>query len=177
MNAAPVAALRAVFAGQRALGERAMGQLAFDELTRVPFPGGNSVATIVRHLSGNMKSRWTDFLTTDGEKPWRERDREFEDAFPDRNALMTAWNAGWHALESALATLTDADLPRMVTIRGEPHTVHEAALRQVSHYGYHVGQIVLLARWTRGAQWTPLSIPRGGSAAFNAAMDERRQGS
>jgi uncharacterized damage-inducible protein DinB len=137
----------------------------------------NSIAIIVKHLAGNMKSRWTDFLATDGEKPWRNRDSEFEQPVATREELIRDWEAGWACLFTALETLSDADLTRTVTIRGEAHSVMQAINRQVAHYAYHVGQIVMLARHGAGKHWTALTVPRGGSAAFNrqVAAGERSQ--
>jgi uncharacterized damage-inducible protein DinB len=163
----------AVFRGQKALAERAMAQLADEELERAPEADANSIAVIVRHLSGNMLSRWTDFLSSDGEKPWRERDAEFEGGFPTRAALMEAWERGWSCLFAALEPLAEADLTRDVTIRGEPLSVTRAILRQIDHYGHHVGQIVLIARVIRRGDWMTLSVPRGASRAFTDEMKKR----
>jgi hypothetical protein len=123
----------------------------------------NSIALIVKHVSGNMRSRWTDFLTTDGEKPGRDRDTEFErDSGDTRAALMARWDAAWDLLLGTLTSLQPADLGRTVTIRGEPHTVLQAINRQLSHYSSHVGQIVLLAKHYAGSRWHTLSIPKRG---------------
>lgn len=152
----------------RAIGEKALGQVPDDALDRVPAPDANSVAVLVRHLSGNLKSRFTDFLTTDGEKPWRERDREFEAWHPTRAELDTAWNDGWDVLERAVADLSDSHLQRQVTIRGQNLTVHDALCRALAHVAYHIGQIVLLARVHAAGDWDWISIPKGGSVAYNA---------
>jgi hypothetical protein len=160
---------RARFAGLRKNAEGALAQV--DDAQFFALPETNSVALIVKHIAGNARSRWTDFLTSDGEKADRHRDTEFERAEGDsRAALMAAWARGWDLLDAALAPLSDADLDRVITIRGEPHTVSQALIRQLAHYGQHVGQIVLLARIARGAAWTSLSVPRGQSETFNAAM-------
>ena len=127
----------------------------------------NSIAIIVNHMTSNMRSRWTDFLTTDGEKPGRNRDLEFSQAPASRQALMDLWNQGWDCVFGALEPLTDADLARAITIRGEPHSVLQAINRQMAHYSYHCGQIVFLAKQLRGKEWKTLSIPRGQSTAFN----------
>ena len=127
----------------------------------------NSIYAIVKHLSGNMVSRWTDFLTTDGEKPGRQRESEFAEEIVPRATVMETWEKGWACVFAALGGLSDANLSRTVTIRGEPHTVVQAAVRQVAHYGYHVGQILLIAKHLRGERWKYLTIPPGGSAAFN----------
>lgn len=135
-----------------------------------PEDRGNPVAVIVKHLAGNLRSRWTDFLTSDGEKPDRDRDREFElysDDTPTK--LLERWNTGWQILFDTLDSLSPDDLERTVTIRGESHRVSEAIFRQLTHYAYHVGQIVMIARFLRGDRWTSLSVPRGGSVAFNRA--------
>ncbi len=152
----------------RAIGEKALAQVPDDALARAPVPDANSVASLVRHLSGNLKSRFTDFLTTDGEKPWRERDREFEEWQPTRGELEAAWNEGWGVLEGTLAGLSDSQLRRQVTIRGQNLTVHDALCRALAHVAYHVGQIVLLARTHAAGEWEWISIPKGGSAAYNA---------
>jgi hypothetical protein len=168
-----VASARAVFAAQRGLAERAIEQLSDEQLHRAPAPDANSVAVTVRHVGGNLRSRWTDFLTTDGEKPWRRRDEEFEDQRLDRAALLAVWNGGWTACLSALDALTDDDLGRTVTIRSEPHSVLHAIHRSLAHTAYHVGQIVQLSRTLAGPAWRNLSIPRGGSAEFNRSMGHR----
>jgi hypothetical protein len=163
------------FAKLRATAEGALAQVDDREFFALPEPSGetNSIALIVKHIAGNARSRWTDFLTSDGEKPDRHRDTEFELADGDsREQLMAAWAHGWQALDDALAPLEIDDLKRIVTIRGEPHTVVQAITRQLVHYGQHVGQIVLLARIARGASWQTLSVPRGGTDAFNASMRE-----
>ena len=159
----------AVFELQRTkrLGERALAQLrGEDEWRWRPDAESNSIAITVQHLAGNMLSRWTDFLTTDGEKPSRRRDAEFEptDLAPAR--LEALWREGWACCLEAVGALTPEDLTKTVTIRGEPLTVIEALQRQISHYAYHVGQIVFVARWLRGADWESLSIPRGKSSEF-----------
>ena len=128
------------------LAERAFEQVPDEALVFTPDAGSNSIAIIVKHLSGNMRSRWRDFLTTDGEKPDRNRDAEFEQPFPTRAEMMAAWEAGWKQLFDTLATLTDADLPKKITIRGEAHSVMQAITRQNTHIAYHVGQIVYLAK-------------------------------
>ena len=156
----------AVFHYYKKLAERAMEQLSEEELQRRTGDGENSVAQIVKHLAGNMRSRWTDFLTTDGEKPDRHRDSEFEDPPAGRAAMLAQWEAGWALVFAALEPLADADLGRTITIRGEPHSVMQALNRQVAHYSYHVGQIVLLARQMRGTTWHWLSIPPGRSEEF-----------
>lgn len=158
---------RAVFASYKKLGERAMAQAADEQLFTAIDEEANSIAIVVKHMAGNMLSRWTDFLTADGEKPTRHRDQEFENPPATRAELMAMWETGWSCLFAALAPLTDADLGRTVRIRGEAHSVMQAIHRQVAHYSYHVGQIVLLAKHFAGAGWESLSVPRGRSAEFN----------
>jgi hypothetical protein len=157
----------ALFAWYKKLAERAMDQLTDDQLFATLDGEANSIAIIVKHMSGNMLSRWTDFLTTDGEKPNRNRDAEFEAPPATRAALLATWGAGWACLFSALQPLTDADLARTVTIRGEVHSVLQAINRQLAHYPHHVGQIVLLAKHFAHDHWQSLSVPRKGSAEFN----------
>lgn len=170
MSALPfLEAARKEFSHYRMLAERSIDELSDDDLFRIPAPGSNSIAILMKHMHGNMKSRWTDFLTTDGEKPWRHRDTEFEEGRIERSELMDRWRAGWSCLEEALALLTAAELDRIVLIRNEPHTVGQAICRQLAHLPYHVGQIVLLAKMYRGEDFPSLSVPRGGSNAFNRA--------
>jgi hypothetical protein len=157
-----------LFGYYKSLGEKAMAQVSDDQLNWKPDPESNSIALIVKHMSGNMMSRWTDFLTTDGEKEWRHRDQEFEGEIPARTQLMERWGRGWKCLFDALELLTEADLQKTVLIRREPHSVMMAINRQLGHYACHVGQIMYVAKSLKSAQWQSLSVPRGGSAAFNA---------
>jgi hypothetical protein len=159
-----------VFRYYKRLGERAMEQVPDTALTTTLDSESNSIALIVKHLAGNMRSRWRDFLTTDGEKPDRNRDSEFEAPPATRAEVLTLWEGGWNYVFEALAPLEDADLTRTVTIRNEPHSVMQAINRQVAHYSYHVGQIVHMAKHLAGDRWTSLSVPRGESAAFNARV-------
>ena len=149
------------------LGERAMAQCPDEGLFATLDAQSNSIAIIVKHMAGNMRSRWMDFLTTDGEKPDRNRDTEFENPPKTRAELMQTWERGWRYVFDALEPLTDADLTRTVTIRTEPHSVMQAINRQVAHYSYHVGQIVYLARHVAGDKWQTLTIPKKKSAEFN----------
>ena len=170
--------IRKQFAYYRQLGERTLDQLDDEQLYWSPGPESNSIAVIIKHLHGNMLSRWTDFLTTDGEKDFRDREGEFQAPPPDRAALLGHWRTGWTALEGALDALTEDDLSRTVYIRQQGHTVQEAINRQLAHYPYHIGQLVYLGRMQRGAAWQSLSIPRGQSEAFNArsaAAGQRRE--
>jgi hypothetical protein len=152
------------------LGEGAIAQVTDEQLTAVLDREMNSIAIIVKHISGNMRSRWTDFLTSDGEKPNRNRDMEFEAAPETREALMALWDEGWACFQGALEALTDADLTRTVTIRGEAHSVMQAINRQLAHYPYHIGQIVLLAKHFQSDRWRSLSVPRHRSDEFNRSV-------
>ncbi|PYT79943.1 MAG: hypothetical protein DMG40_14150 [Acidobacteria bacterium] len=155
------------------LGERAMAQCPDEGLFTKLDAESNSIALIVKHMAGNMRSRWTDFLTTDGEKPDRNRDTEFEDPPTTRAALLELWERGWKYVFDALQPLTDADLGRRVTIRTEPHSVMQAIHRQIAHYAHHVGQIVFLAKHLTAkatGKWESLSVPRGKSAEINAKV-------
>jgi hypothetical protein len=156
-----------LFRQYKSLAERAMAQVTDDQLHQKLDAESNSIAIIVKHMAGNMRSRWTDFLSTDGEKPDRNRDSEFEAPPSTRAALMDTWESGWKCAFGALEGLTDADLGRTVHIRTEPHSVMQAISRQITHYACHVGQIVFLAKHFRSSQWKSLSIPRGKSADFN----------
>jgi len=152
----------------KALAEAALEQVPEAALSQPGPSGGNSLATICWHVSGNLQSRFTDFLTSDGEKPWRQREEEFAARTVTRPQLMAKWGQGWDALLSTLATLTDADLSKSVTIRGVALSVHEALHRSLAHTCYHVGQIVYVAHAIRGRDWRYLSIPPGQSDAYNA---------
>ena len=156
-----------LFRYYKKLGERAMEQVSDADLFTAIDPEANSIAVIVKHMAGNMRSRWTDFLTTDGEKPDRHRDSEFEATPATREAVMQLWEGGWNCLFTALDPLLDEDLERTVTIRGEAHSVMQAINRQLAHYPHHVGQIVLLAKHFAGDRWQSLSIPRNRSEEFN----------
>jgi uncharacterized damage-inducible protein DinB len=158
----------------RQLGERALAQLPDAALNHVSAPDGNSPAMLVRHLSGNLASRFTDFLSSDGEKPWRDREQEFAERPYTRAEVDALWADGWRVLEATLSGLAEADLARTVTIRGEPWSVHAALTRSLAHVAYHVGQLVLLARQGAAAPWQWLSIPKGASAAYNAAPNLER---
>jgi hypothetical protein len=157
----------ALFRQYKRLGEGALAQVSDAQLIETLDPECNSLALLVKHMAGNMRSRWTDFLTSDGEKPDRNRDSEFEAPPENRAEVMRLWDDGWSRLFSALEPLTDADLARTVSIRGEAHSVMQAINRQVAHYSYHVGQIVMLAKHLNCENWKSLSVPRRGSAEFN----------
>jgi hypothetical protein len=161
--------LEAQFRRTKRMTERAFEQLADEDFFFRLNPYQNSIYVIVKHLAGNMRSRWTELLTADGEKPDRDRESEFVEAVVPRAEILQTWESGWAILFAALEPLTDADLTRTVRIRNEPLTVIEAVVRQIEHYGYHVGQIVLIAKHLRGERWNYLTIPPGGSAPFNRA--------
>lgn len=154
------------------LGEKAMEQVPEEALFWQYNNESNSMAIIVNHLWGNMLSRWTDFLTTDGEKSWRNRDSEFEDVISNKSELLQKWEAGWDCLLTALRSLTAEDLSRIIYIRNQGHTVLEAINRQLAHYPYHVGQMVFIAKMVADQNWKSLSIPKGGSGAYNAQKFE-----
>lgn len=160
------------FRGYKRLGEGAIAQLKDDELFISLDPEANSVAILIKHLAGNMRSRFTDFLTTDGEKPDRHRDQEFEMNSVSRADVMRSWEEGWARVFSAIEALKPEDLMRTVTIRSEPHTVLQAINRQLAHYAMHVGQIVFLAKHLRSSEWKSLSIPRGKSEEVNRKLRE-----
>jgi hypothetical protein len=167
--------LRAELQGLKKYADKAIAQLADEQLWIKLDPEANSVAILLRHMAGNMRSRWTEFLTTDGEKPDRNRDQEFEDPAHDRARLSAEWEDGWKRLFDALTPLSDADLQRTVYINDKPHTVLKAIVRQLAHYAGHTHQIVLLAKHLKGAEWTSLSIPRGQSAEFNQRLREQQK--
>lgn len=151
------------------LGERSMDQLDDDDLFWQYNAESNSIAIIVKHLWGNMLSRWTDFLTSDGEKEWRQREAEFDADIKSREELMVKWNAAWDCLFAALDELNEENFDTVIYIRNMGHTVTEAVNRQMAHYAYHIGQITYIGRMIKGAEWQSLSIPRGESATYNAA--------
>lgn len=169
-----LSAITSEFRRYRMLGEKGLAQVDDDALNRVLAEETNSIAMLVRHVSGNLKSRFTNFLYEDGEKLWRNRDVEFEEVAYGRQEIAQLWASGWRTLEETLDELTPADLDRTVTIRGVSLSVHEALARSVAHVAYHVGQIVLLARLMKGAAWESLSIPRGHSATYNAAPTKEK---
>ncbi len=151
----------------KSLGDKTFNQLTFDELKNEFTEDSNSISIIVKHIVGNMLSRWTNFLTEDGEKEWRQRDEEFIDSFHSKEELINAWNKGWDCLFTAIIPLKNEDLERIIYIRNQGHTVVEAINRQMMHYAYHVGQIVFLGKLTKGKNWQSLSIPKGKSKNYN----------
>ena len=164
------------FRNYKKLAERAIEQVSDEEFFAAIDAESNSLGVIVKHIAGNLHSRWRDFLTTDGEKPDRNRDTEFEMIGDTRESLMDFWERGWQTLFDSLERLTEDDFARTVNIRGEPHTVVEAINRQLTHYSYHVGQIVFLAKHLKSSGWRNLSVPRNRSADFNRHLAEQQAG-
>ncbi len=156
------------------LAERATEQVSDEEFFAGIDDEANSIALIVKHIAGNLRSRWTDFLTTDGEKPDRQRDTEFEKIDDTRESLMKSWEDGWQTLFESVEHLTEEDFAKTVTIRGEEHSVIQAINRQLTHYSYHVGQIVLLAKHFRSTEWRTLSIARNRSDEFNRLISSKK---
>ena len=161
---------RKIFLQYKELGDKAMTQVKDKDLFIEPAPGINSIAIIVQHLHGNMLSRWTDFLTSDGEKEWRRRDEEFEPIVENKTALMALWEAGWAVVFKAMESLHEDDLHRTIYIRNQPLSVLDAIQRQLTHYAYHVGQIVYLGKMAKGEDWQSLSIARGGSKKYHEGL-------
>ena len=155
------------FSYYRILGDKTFGQLQDEELFWQYNPESNSIAIVVNHMWGNMKSRWTDFLTTDGEKDWRNRDLEFEDVIKSRAGLLEKWDDGWNCLFTALDSINEHNYDTEVYIRNQSHSITEAINRQMMHYAYHVGQVVYIGRMIKGDQWVSLSIPKNESKEFN----------
>ena len=169
MEANYLESVRKQFEYYKLLGEKTFAQLDDAQLFWQYNTESNSIAIIVKHLWGNMRSRWTDFLTSDGEKEWRHREAEFDADIQNREELLEKWNAGWTCLFEALDSITTDNFDTTIYIRNQGHTIVEAINRQLAHYAYHIGQIVYLGRMMKGADWQSLSIPRGESKAFNAA--------
>ena len=164
----------ASFRNYKKIAERAIEQVSDEEFFRALDAEANSIAVIIKHIAGNQKSRWTDFLTSDGEKETRNRDTEFEMFDETRESLMEFWETGWQTLFDAVENLTPEDFSRFVTIRGEPHTIIEAINRQLTHYAYHVGQITFLAKHFRLTDWKSLSVPKNKSAEFNKFLADKK---
>ena len=170
--------IRKQFRYYKQLGDKTLQQVPADRLFWAANEDSNSIAIIVNHMSGNMLSRWTDFLSSDGEKEWRNRDQEFESVIETEEQLWEAWNKGWECLFAAIDPLTEDDLGKLAYIRNQGHTVVEAINRQLAHYAYHVGQIVFLGKMLAEDGWQSLSIPKGGSKAFNEKKfaEEKKRG-
>ena len=167
---------RSAMRAYKKLAEKAIAQLKDDEFFVTLDDEGNSVAVVMKHMAGNMISRWTDFLTSDGEKPNRNRDMEFViETNTTKDDVLAYWQRGWQCVFDALEPLHPEDCEKTITIRGEKHTIVQALNRQLMHYAYHIGQIVFLAKHFRATEWTSLSIPRNRSAEFNASMSEKNK--
>ena len=160
----------------KSLGDKTFEQLTYDELKKEFAEDANSISIIVKHMVGNMLSRWTNFLTEDGEKTWRQRDSEFEDTYNSKEELISEWDKGWECLFDALKSLKEEDLQNIIYIRNEGHTVIEAINRQLAHYPYHVGQIVFLGKLIKGKNWQSLSIPKGKSTIYNKEKFSKKNG-
>ena len=165
-----------LFTYYKKLGDDAMAQVADEKLFFQPTEDSNSIAIIVQHMAGNMLSRWTDFLTADGEKEWRNRDAEFEANITNRQDLLVFWNKGWNCLFDVMNSLTETDLDKTIYIRNEGHTVVEAINRQLAHYPYHVGQIIFLAKMLSTNEWKSLSIPKNKSQDYNQVKFSKEKG-
>ena len=163
-----LSSVKNLFRYYKTLGDRALEKLNEEQIHWQYNQESNSVAIIIKHIAGNSLSRWTDFLTTDGEKPWRDRDQEFEDTLSSKEDLLALWDKGWQCIYNSIDALTEEDLMRTVYIRSEAHTVTEAINRQLAHIPYHVGQIVYIAKMAAAENWSSLTIPKGQSTAFNA---------
>ena len=168
MGADFLKSVRQQFQSYKSLAEKTFAQLSDEHLSWQFNSESNSIATIVKHMGGNMLSRWTDFLTTDGEKDWRRRDEEFENDVHNRDEIMKIWNEGWQCVFKALDELRDDDLGKEIFIRKQGYLVMDAINRQLTHYAYHVGQIVYIGKMVKNEAWTSLTIPRGKSKDFNA---------
>ena len=160
----------------KSLGDQTITSLNFDDLQNEFAKDSNSISIIVKHLVGNMLSRWTDFLTEDGEKEWRHRDAEFEDTYTSKDELIANWNTGWNCLFDALSPLTEEHLEEIIYIRNQGHTVTEAINRQLAHYAYHVGQIVFLGKLIQADNWKSLSIQKGDSSKYNNEKFSKEKG-
>lgn len=168
--------LRKLFAYYKHLGEKAIAQLDDSQINWRPNDASNSISLIVHHLSGNMQSRFTDFLTSDGEKEWRNRDAEFEIGYSSKKELLDAWESGWLTLFNAIDGLNHGDLFRVIYIRNEGQTVIDALHRQLAHYPHHIGQIIYIAKMLKGDKFVSLSIPKGKSKSFNSDKFAREKG-
>nr|WP_299383574.1 DUF1572 domain-containing protein [Allomuricauda sp.] len=158
------------FKRYKSMGEKTFAQLSDDDIHWTYAENDNSIAIIVKHIVGNMLSRWTNFLTEDGEKSWRNRDTEFEGSYTSRSEMMEAWERGWNCLFDAMNSIDESNFDKKVKIRNKDHTIVEAINRQLAHYPSHIGQIVFLGKMLKGADWNSLSIPKGQSEAFNKKM-------
>lgn len=176
MNATYISNSIKQFEYYKSLGDKTFAQLSFEEMQWQSHENSNSIAIIVKHIVGNMLSRWTNFLTEDGEKEWRHRDLEFEDTCNTLEELIASWESGWSCLFKAIKPLTELDLERIVYIRNQGHTVAEAINRQLGHYAYHIGQIVFLGKLIKGENWKSLSISKGHSSQYNTHKFNEEKG-
>ncbi len=160
----------------KSLGDKTFEQLTFEDLTHSPSSDSNSIAIIVNHIVGNMLSRWTNFMTEDGEKSWRHRDKEFENKYFLKSELVSDWEKGWQCLFHAIEPLTETDLDHIIYIRNQGHTVTEAINRQLAHYSYHIGQLVFLGKLIKGNDWKSLSINKGESSTYNIKKFNKEKG-
>jgi hypothetical protein len=167
MNSPFLISTNKLFLYYKSLGEKAIAQIDDSQINWQPNDSSNSIALIAHHITGNMLSRFTDFLTTDGEKPWRNREAEFEQGYVNKAELMAAWDKGWKVLTDTIASLSEDDLSKIIYIRNEGQSVQDALLRQLAHYANHVGQIIYIAKILKGNEFKSLSIPKGGSAGYN----------
>lgn len=167
-NESYLESIKKQFLYYKTLGEKAFAQLEPEQLFVAVNEDTNSIATIVKHISGNMLSRWTDFLTTDGEKEWRNRDSEFEESMNSKEEMLAVWEKGWNCFFDALNSLEPNQLDTIIYIRNEGHTVIEALNRQLAHYPYHIGQIVFYAKMLKKTEWNSLSIPKNKSNSYNS---------
>lgn len=176
MNSSYLSSVTKQFKYYKSLGDKTIQQLTFEEIQWQPHEDSNSIAIIAKHIVGNMLSRWTNFLTEDGEKTWRQRDDEFIDSFNTYEDLIAAWENGWLCLFNAIAPLKTEDLERIIYIRNQGHTVTEAINRQLSHYAYHVGQLVFIGKLIKGENWKSLSVPKGKSSEYNKDKFSKEKG-
>lgn len=171
-----ITAIKKQFNYYKLVGDKTFEQLTFKDLQWTPNESSNSVSVIVKHMVGNMLSRWTNFLNEDGEKAWRLRDQEFIESYKTKEELVAAWENGWNCLFEAISPLTDSDMSKIVYIRNEGHTVSEAIFRQLGHYPYHIGQIAYIGKLIIGENWKSLSIPKGQSTSYNKDKFSKEKG-
>jgi len=175
INGNYIESVQKIFRQYKNLGDKAIEQIEEDKIHWQLNEDSNSISILVKHISGNMLSRWTDFFISDGEKEWRNRDEEFINDLENKKQLLQVWEKGWHCLFSVIDNLAPSDLSKIVHIRNEPHTVIDAINRQIAHYSYHVGQLVHVAKQIKSSEWKSLSIPKGQSQAFNKQKFEEEQ--
>ncbi|WP_034044868.1 DUF1572 family protein [Wocania ichthyoenteri] len=176
METSYLASIIKQFEYYKSLGDKTLNQLTFEDIQWQSNEGSNSIAIIVKHVAGNMLSRWTNFLSEDGEKEWRQRDKEFIDSFKTSEDLIAAWESGWACLFNAISPLKNDDLERIIYIRNQGHTITEAINRQLAHYSYHIGQMVFLGKLIKGDDWQSLSIPKGNSLKYNEDKFAKEKG-